>query len=162
MKQMIITLLLVLSTMTATAQEQKSNEVNEKYFNAKVSELVYRLDISDEQKEKFIPIYRRYNEEMKSLMKPRIKQKSNEHKKPTDEEKLARTKQRMERQQQAQAIRLKYIDEFSTVLSAQQVNKFYEVENKIQKKLIERRSHHKNLKKRHYKGSNKDKMKKRD
>ncbi len=161
MKQMIITVLLVLATMTATAQEQKSNEINEKFFNAKVSELVYRLDISDEQKSKFVSIYRKYNEEMRSVMRPRVKQKSDKDQKPTDEEKLARTKQRMERQQQAQAIRLKYLDEFSTVLSAQQVNKFYEVENKMQKKLMDRKNH-KNIKKRHFKNSNKDKKGKRD
>ncbi len=162
MKQMIITMLLVLSAMTATAQEQKSNEINEKYFNAKVSELVYRLDINDEQKAKFVPLYRQYNEEMRNVMGTRMKQKSRDHKKPTDEEKLARTKQRMERQQQAQAIRIKYLDEFSKVLSAQQVNKFFEVENKIQKKLMDRKNHHKGMKKRHFRNSNKDKKRKND
>ena len=43
------------------------------------------------------------------------------------------------RQQQAQAIRLRYVDEFSTVLSASQVSRFFEVENDIQKKLLQRR-----------------------
>ncbi len=162
MKQTFFTMLLFLSAITATAQEQKSNEINEKYFNAKVSELVYRLDISDEQKSKFIPIYRKYNDEMRSVMGPRMKKKFKEGNKLTDEEKLARTKQRMERQQQAQAIRLKYIDEFSNVLSAQQVNKFYEVENKIQKKLMDRRKHHKNMKRKQFKNSNNDKKIKKD
>ncbi len=162
MKQMIITMLCVLSAMTATAQEQKSNEINQKYFDAKVSELVYRLDITDEQKAKFVPIYRKYNEEMRNVMGPRINQKSGERKKPTEEEKLARTKKRMERQQQAQAIRLKYLDEFSTVLSAQQVNKFYEVENKIQKKLLDRKKHHKDIKRRHFKDSRKNNQKNKD
>ena len=52
----------------------------------------------------------------------------------------------MERQQQAQALRLKYIDEFATVLSAGQVNKFFEVERNIQKKLMDRKMHHKGKK----------------
>ncbi len=162
MKQTFFTMLLFLTAITATAQEQKSNEINEKYFNAKVSELVYRLDISDEQKTKFIPIYRKYNDEMRSIMGPRMKKKLKDGNKLTDEEKLARTKQRMERQQQAQAIRLKYIDEFSTVLSAQQVNKFYEVENKIQKKLMDRRKHQKNMKRKQFKNSNNNKKLKKD
>ncbi len=162
MKQMIITVLFALSAMTATAQEQKSNEINEKYFDAKVSELVYRLDMNDEQKAKFVPIYRKYNEEMRNIMGTRIKQKPTERKKPTEEEKLARTKKRMERQQQAQAIRLKYLDEFSKVLTAKQVNKFYEVENKIQKKLMDRKNHHKNIKKRRFKDSNKNNKKNKD
>ena len=65
-----------------------------------------------------------------------------EHKQLTEEEKLARTKKRMECQQQAQALRLKYLDEFATVLSAEQVNKFFQVEHNIQKKLKDRKMHH--------------------
>ena len=45
----------------------------------------------------------------------------------------------MQRQQQAQAIRLRYIDEFRTVLSVSQVSRFFEVESDIQKKLLQRR-----------------------
>ena len=45
----------------------------------------------------------------------------------------------MQRQQQAQTIRMRYVDEFSTVLSAGQVSRFYEVESEIQKKLMQRR-----------------------
>lgn len=138
MKQVIMSIVLMLVALTATAQDNQRAALNEKYFNAKVSELVYRLDISDEQKAKFVPVYRRYTEEMRATMRQRTRQS----KPATDEERLARTKQRMERQQQAQAVRLKYVDEFSTVLSAQQVSKFFEVENSMQRKLMERRTHH--------------------
>ncbi len=162
MKQMIITMLLAIVAMTANAQDQKGNEINEKFFNAKVSELVYRLDISDDQKAKFIPIYRSYSEEMRKVMGPRVKQKTDERKKLTEEEKLTRTRQRMERQQQAQSIRIKYLDEFSKVLNAQQVNKFFEVENKIQKKLMDRRKHSKNFKRKHGKDFSKNKQNKKD
>lgn len=155
-------MLLAIVAMTANAQDQKENEINEKFFNAKVSELVYRLDISDDQKAKFIPIYRSYSEEMRKLIGPRVKQKTGERKKLTEEEKLTRTRQRMERQQQAQSIRIKYLDEFSKVLNAQQVNKFFEVENKIQKKLMDRRKHPKNFKKKHGKDFNKNKQNKKD
>jgi hypothetical protein len=57
----------------------------------------------------------------------------------TDEERLELTKRKMQRQQQAQTIRMRYVDEFSTVLSAGQVSRFYEVESEIQKKLMQRR-----------------------
>lgn len=136
MKKILATMLLMLTVLSATAQDNKDQVLNEKYFNAKVSELVYRLDMTDEQKTKFVPIYRRYCEEMRTVMGHRKK-----HKQMTDAERLALTKQRMERQQQAQAIRLKYVDEFATVLSARQVSKFFEVESKIQKKLMQRRQH---------------------
>ncbi len=156
----MMTMLLAIVAMTATAQDKKAGEINEKFFDARVSELVYRLDMSDDQKAKFTPIYKRYCEEMRALMGPAVKHKKEkkemkemkekqkgERKQLTDEEKLARTKKRMERQQQAQAIRLKYLDEFATVLNAQQVNKFFDVEGKMQKKLMERKmKHHKKLK----------------
>ena len=57
----------------------------------------------------------------------------------TDKERLELTKRKMQRQQQAQAIRLRYVDEFTTVLSASQVSRFFEVESEIQKKLMLRR-----------------------
>ncbi|MCR4700055.1 MAG: Spy/CpxP family protein refolding chaperone [Bacteroidaceae bacterium] len=133
MRQYIITLLLMLSTASASAQN--TQKLNERYFQAKVRELTMRLDMSDSQKEKFVPIYRRYSEEMRATV--------GEYKKPakplTNEERLALTKRKMERQQQAQSIRMKYVDEFATILSADQVSRFFEVENEIQRKLMQRR-----------------------
>lgn len=176
MKQTLITMLLMLVTLTSAAQDKEKKErLAENFFNAKVSELALRLDMTAEQKEKFTPIYRRYNDEMKSVMGPRklgaYHPKHKKHpkdmkkhedcqnhqecqdgqkyqgeqkgkKQMTDEEQLARTKQRLEKQQQAQAIRLKYVDEFSTVLSAQQVNQFFEVEKDITKMMMKRRTHY--------------------
>lgn len=137
MKQMMTILLMGLMVTTAAAQKQKGNEFNQKLFDAKVSELVYRLDMTDEQKAKFIPVYRRYNEEMRAAWGERKKPQ-----KPiTDEERLTLTKQKMERQQRVQAVRMKYVDEFSTVLTASQVSRFYDVESKIQKKLMDRKLH---------------------
>ena len=132
MRQFIITILVML---TVTASAQDSVKINERYFQAKVSELALRLEMTDSQKSRFVPIYRRYNEEMRAVVV--IKQRPS---KPlTDEERLELTKRKMQHQQQAQTIRLRYVDEFSTVLSAGQVSRFYEVESEIQKKLMQRR-----------------------
>lgn len=131
----MITLLLALTVMTAAAQEKKEHQFNEKLFDAKVSELVYRLDMTDEQKAKFVPVYRKYNDEMRALWGNRKRPRQP----MSDEERLAHTKQRMQHQQQAQAIRLKYMDSFSSILTAKQVNKFYEEEGKMQKKFMERK-----------------------
>jgi hypothetical protein len=132
MRQFIITILVML---TVTASAQDSVKINERYFQAKVSELALRLEMTDSQKSRFVPIYRRYSEEMRAVLV--IKQRPS---KPlTDEERLELTKRKMQRQQQAQTIRMRYVDEFSTVLSAGQVSRFYEVESEIQKKLMQRR-----------------------
>jgi len=52
---------------------------------------------------------------------------------------LAMMKRKMERQQQAQSIRMRYVDLFAAVLSSEQVSRFFEVESEIQHKLMQRR-----------------------
>ena len=132
MRQFIITILVML---TVTASAQDSVKINERYFQAKVSELALRLEMTDSQKSRFVPIYRRYSEEMRAVAS--IKRRPSGP--LTDEERLELTKRKIQRQQQAQTIRLRYVDEFSTVLSAGQVSRFYEVESEIKKKLMQRR-----------------------
>ncbi len=133
MRQIMITLLLILVSTTLSAQD--AQKLNERYFHAKVKELAMRLKMTDEQKAKFIPMYRDYSEKMRAVV--------GEYKKPTkpltDQERLALTKRKLERQQQAQSIRMKYVDEFSTILTAQQVSQLFEVESEIQRKLMQRR-----------------------
>ena len=136
MKHFIITMMLLAATLTVAAQANRADTVNERVFDAKVREMVYRLNITDEQKPKFVTIYRKYTEEMIEAR--------GEHQRPsrpaTTDEAVAMQKRRMERQQRAQAIRMRYIDEFATVLNASQLNQLYDVENEIQKKLKARKN----------------------
>lgn len=138
MKKLIITFLLLLFTTSAIAQENRdNNSLNERFYKAKLRELIYRLNITSEQQKKFEPIYREYCEEMTALWA--------ERKRPippnTSSEAAAIEKRKMEMQQRAQGIRMKYIDKFATVLNDNQVERFFEVESAIQKKLKERREH---------------------
>ena len=136
MKRFLISLLIGLSALTAFGQE-KSDAVNQRYFEAKIRELVYHLNLTDGQKEAFIPIYRRYNDEMRAVVGERKKPESRPG---TSEEAAAVTKARIDRQQQAQSIRMKYVDEFATVLEPDQLNRLYEVEGQIQRKLMNRQN----------------------
>ena len=136
MKRFLISLLIGLSALTAFGQE-KSDAVNQRYFEAKIRELVYHLNLTDAQKEAFIPIYRRYNDEMRAVVGER---KMPESRPGTSEEAAAVAKARIERQQQAQSIRMKYVDEFATVLEPDQLNRLYEVEGQIQRKLMNRQN----------------------
>ena len=72
----------------------------------------------------------------------------NERSKPikpsTSTDAAAKAKRKMEMQQRAQGIRMKYIDKFASVLNADQVDRIYEVESIIQKKLKERRNQARN------------------
>jgi len=137
-KIIIIILAIMLTGITATAQGNSS--LNERLYKAKVRELVYRLHISPEQQHKFEPIYREYCQEMTALW--------NERKRPikpsTSSDAAAIAKRKMEMQQRAQGIRMKYIDQLATVLNANQVNHFFEVESNIQQKLKQRRDQARN------------------
>ncbi len=155
MKQMFFSALLLLASLSVAAQNVKNDSINERFFNAKVHELTYRLNITDEQKKDFVAVYRRYNDEMRTVwdgtrMKKRDEALNKGNRKAkaangeapqkrTSADVAAAQKRKMERQQKAQNVQMKYLDEFAKVLDAKQMSKFYEVENKIQKKLIERR-----------------------
>ena len=85
MRQFMITLLLMLAV---TASAQDSAKINERYFQAKVRELALRLEMTDIQKLRFVPIYRRYSEEMRAVAGVRQRRS-----KPlADEERLELTK----------------------------------------------------------------------
>lgn len=137
MRKLIIIFLLMPLTLYSVAQESgNKTSLNERYYQAKVRELVYRLNITSQQQKKFEPIYRCYCEEMTALWAERKKPISPN----TSSNAAAIEKRKMEMQQRAQGIRMKYIDEFAKVLNARQVEEFYEVESAIQKKLKERRN----------------------
>jgi len=134
MKKVMILMVLVLVGLTATAGEGSNASLNERLYKAKVRELVYRLHITAEQQKKFEPIYRSYCEEMSALWASRKRP----IKPSTSGDAAAITKRKMELQQQAQGIRMKYIDKLATVLNAEQVERFFEVESTIQKRLKEK------------------------
>lgn len=135
MKKILIIMIAALVAMTAMAGEDKKSSLNERFYQAKLKELTYRLHISSDQLKKFEPIYRSYCEEMTALWNERTKPvKPN-----TSGSAAAIEKRKMEMQQRAQGIRMKYIDRFATVLNAPQVERLYEVESIIQKKLKERK-----------------------
>lgn len=129
-------MLLCLLTLTITAQHRGT--FNERLFNAKVDEITYRLRLSDKQVEQFRPIYKEYNKDM-------IAAWGNQEKTVAQDEELTTTtastqvKQRLERQRRAQDVRIRYTDKFATVLTPNQLERFFKVENDIQRRLRDRK-----------------------
>ena len=138
--KIFIILLLTVISMTAMAQGNKGTTLNERLYKAKVRELVYRLHITEAQQKKFEPIYRAYCQEMTALWAERKRP----IKPSSSSDAAAIEKRKIEMQQRAQSIRMKYIDKFATVLTPNQVERFYEVESIIQQKLKERRDQARN------------------
>lgn len=134
MKKKMILMVVMLIGLTSMANDNSNGSLNERLYKAKVRELVYRLHITPDQQKKFEPIYRSYCEEMRELWASRKRP----IKPSTSNDAAAIAKRKMEMQQRAQGIRIKYIDKLATVLNAEQVDRFFEVESIIQKKLKEK------------------------
>ena len=134
MKKIMILMVVMLIGLTSMANDNSNGSLNERLYKAKVRELVYRLHITPDQQKKFEPIYRSYCEEMRELWASRKRP----IKPSTSNDAAAIAKRKMEMQQRAQGIRIKYIDKLATVLNAEQVDRFFEVESIIQKKLKEK------------------------
>ena len=134
MKKIMILMVVMLIGLTSMANDNSIGSLNERLYKAKVRELVYRLHITPDQQKKFEPIYRSYCDEMKELWASRKRP----IKPSTSNDAAAIAKRKMEMQQRAQGIRIRYIDKLATVLNAEQVDRFFEVESIIQKKLKEK------------------------
>ena len=134
MKRITVIIVLAMLCLTTMASDD-SSALNERFYQAKLKELTSRLHITSSQMKKFEPMYRSYSQEMKALWA--------DSKRPiapsTSTDAAAMAKRKMEMQQRAQGIRMKYIDKFATVLNAGQIDRFFEVESIIQEKLKERR-----------------------
>ena len=66
MKKSLIFIAMLLVSFTMAAQDNGNREeMKEKFFQAKVKEMVYRLDITDEQKPEFVKVYRAYTDAMR-------------------------------------------------------------------------------------------------
>lgn len=153
MKKSFILIAMLLVAFTAAAQEKKDQDPKERFFQARVKEMVYRLNITDEQKPEFIKVYRAYSAAMheavgqkpkrEGVQKGENQQKEGNQAKPerrkiTMEEAVKLEKGKVERQQKAQAVKLQYIDEFAKVLKPEQLVRFFGVEQQIQQKLNSR------------------------
>lgn len=157
MKKSLFFIAMLLVSFTMAAQDKGNREeMKEKFFQAKVKEMVYRLDITDEQKPEFVKVYKAYTEDMRNAfgegmpnrpmppkggMKKGEKPQGNpgeakpERKQLTMEEVVKIEKDKVARQQRVQAVKLKYIDEFAKVLDAKQLSRFFAVEAQMQNKL---------------------------
>ena len=136
MKRLLITLLAGLLGTFAFAQgPEQDAEMSQKFFEAKIREFVYRLELTDEQKAQFVPIYERYDEEVRAINEGKP---GHMGKPATSEEAAAIVKARIENQKAKQDVRLKYVDEFAAVLDPGQLVRLYKVEGNIQQKLMNR------------------------
>ena len=131
----IFTLATVVFTLNAHTEEKSTEERSEQFFQRKTEVMQRRLQLSDEQMEKFVPLYREYNEAMREAIGERTQYTETEDAK----EEAARIKRRLGKQKDAIDVQIAYIDKFADILTAEQLHKFLKVERNIQHKVKERR-----------------------
>lgn len=137
MKKFLLILSIALTCITATADEPvDTSALRRRVFSAKLDELTQQLNLTAEQRRQLVSVYRDYNADMRAIWDTR-RVRSCAPSSP--EESAAALKHRYDRQKQALDIRIKYIDQLVTFLSAEQLWRFFEVENAIQKRINERK-----------------------
>lgn len=137
MKHLIsfFTLAAMIFSLSAHAEEKSAEDRSEQFFQRKTEIMQRRLGLSDEQMEKFVPLYREYNEAMREAMGERT-----EYTKTDDaKEEAARIKRRLGKQKDALDVQISYIDKFADILTAEQLHKFLRVEQNIHHKVRDSR-----------------------
>ncbi|MBQ0047397.1 MAG: Spy/CpxP family protein refolding chaperone [Prevotellaceae bacterium] len=67
MKSLFLSMLLLITATVANAQQRDNENFAKRLFEARLAEMCLQLDLSDEQKSKFAPIYEQYCHEMHEL-----------------------------------------------------------------------------------------------
>ena len=68
MKKSLFFIAMMLVAFTAYAQDKKDQDPKEKFFQARVKEMVFRLKITDEQKPEFEKVYKAYTEAVRQAV----------------------------------------------------------------------------------------------
>jgi hypothetical protein len=122
MKRIIITFLLSLLLLAAFAQK------GEKIESLKVAFISEKLNLDATTAQKFWPVYNQYDDEMKNLIQQRRQQNKDER--SVDDI--------LDQEQHALDIKKKYANQFSKILSAQQVNQLFVSEKEFRKMIMKR------------------------
>lgn len=113
--------------------ERNREEVNQQLFEAKCTEMCCRLKLTDDQKAKFVPLYKEYDTKIRQVWhKYRVAKK--------DATSAEKEKMHIKRQQKVQEVRLKYIDDFSKILTEEQFSQFLRIEKEMQNRVMLRKN----------------------
>lgn len=135
-KIILISLFLVFHIGGIAQDNNKLAQFKTRLLNAKLSEFAVSLNLTPQQTEEFKPIYTEYNKDMMAIWgMPKFEKPT------TNEEAVATVKRILKKQEESQRLRSKYIDKFAKVLNPEQIYHLYRVEDMIQRKLSNRKSH---------------------
>lgn len=137
LKSSVIIMLMMLCTVAASAENKDKQRMSrEQMTEIQAKHIAGELALDDKTSSKFIETYTKYKKELWSIAPKRNKEDKKHN--DTEEEAGQRMRQRFEQNQKVLDIRTKYYKEFSKFLTQKQIEKMYDREKKIMKRLKER------------------------
>lgn len=140
MKHILIAVACTLLAVQATAQRGGRGQNFQRIEAAKVGFITQRLNLTPEQAERFWPVYRRYQDEMRGLRKKAVANGRAQRGTNTMSEAESRRaiEEKLDLQEDRLALKRKYKDQFLRVISAQQLVALYDSEQEFNKLLVQR------------------------
>ena len=140
-KTFILTIILILCSAglsNAVAQPRKPTaEQKEQFLLAKLKLIQQELKLTEEQTNKFAPIYRKYNDEMSQIFENSL-QKEQSMPKETVHDATAVVNQRIAMKMSLLKLQKAYYAKFSKILTANQMLRVEDAERKIQFQIMSR------------------------
>jgi len=124
MKQLLITCCFI-AFLCLPSLAQKNSEQFQKIEIAKVAYITKRLELSQQEAQKFFPLYNQYRAEMRTIV--REKHSSNNRKKSRNE---------LEFDSDVLACKKKYREKFKAAVSESKASQFFEVEREFREQLF--------------------------
>lgn len=140
-KAFIFTIIAILCSAgfsNALAQPRKPTaEQKEQFLLAKLKLIQQELQLSEEQTNKFAPIYRKYNEEMSQIFESSL-QKEQSMPKESVHDATAVVNQRIAMKMDLLKLQKRYYAKFAKILTANQMLRMDDAERKIQFQIMSR------------------------
>lgn len=137
-KSIIVALTLFMSVLTLQAQVSgKQRMSREQLAETQAQHIAYELALDDATTAKFVATYCEYQKELWAIG-PRPKKNKGET--LSEEQAEAQMQQQFTRSQRILDLREKYYKKYSTFLTQRQIQRVYEIERGMRKKLMQRRA----------------------
>lgn len=136
---LLMVLGLMVLNLSAQKQQTKNADMKHKMESQREAYLTKRLELNDEESQKFMPVYNAYKAE---IQKNREGQKFDSSKELSDKDAEAQLNQMLDRKAREIGIQKSYINKFKAVIPVNKIGIIYRSEKEYKEKVI------KNIKKR--------------
>jgi hypothetical protein len=140
MKHCLLLLLSFFLVLPATAQRSATRQDVQRVQAAKIGYLTKRMNLSDEQAQRFWPVYHRYEEELRAARRKAFARLHDKRNPPVQSEAdaLRTIESRLDAQEDRLEVQRKYKSEFLRVLSAEQLLALYDAEREFNRLVLQR------------------------